>query len=117
MRRHAEAGAELLRKLPEFWEGATLIRAHHERYDGHGYPRGLAGAEVPLEAAIIAAADAWDAMTSDRPCRRALPRRAAIAELYRGRGSQWAPSVVDALLTLLAEDVHHTLPALSAAEA
>ena len=103
MHLHAEAGAELLKKLPEFWEGASLVRAHHERYDGRGYPRGLAGADVPLEAAVIAVADAWDAMTSDRPYRHALGRREAIAEILEGRGSQWAPTVVDALLTVLGE--------------
>jgi putative nucleotidyltransferase with HDIG domain len=117
MRLHADAGAELLRKLPDFWEGATLIRAHHERHDGHGYPRGLAGADVPLEAAIIAAADAWDAMTSDRPYRRALPRPEAIAELRRGRGSQWSPTVIDTLLALVADEVRGAVPAIAAAEA
>jgi putative nucleotidyltransferase with HDIG domain len=103
MHLHAEAGAELLKRLPDFWEGASLVRAHHERYDGRGYPRGLRGADVPLEAAVIAVADAWDAMTSDRPYRPALGRREAIAQLVEGRGSQWAPSVVDALLTILGE--------------
>jgi putative nucleotidyltransferase with HDIG domain len=104
IRLHAEAGAELLRKLPEFWEGASLVRAHHERYDGRGYPRGLAGADVPLEAAIIAVADAWDAMTSDRPYRPARPRADVIAEMQGGRGSQWAPAAVDALLAVVAEN-------------
>jgi putative nucleotidyltransferase with HDIG domain len=108
MRRHAEAGAELLRKLPEFWEGASLVRAHHERYDGTGYPRGLSGADLPLEAAVIAVADSWDAMTSDRPYRRALAHADAIAEMRRGRGSQWTPAVVDALLALVDED--HAVP-------
>jgi putative nucleotidyltransferase with HDIG domain len=101
MHQHAEAGAELLKRLPDFWEGASLVRAHHERYDGQGYPRGLAGADVPLEAAVIAVADAWDAMTSDRPYRHALDRREALAELVAGRGSQWAPIVVDALIKIL----------------
>jgi putative nucleotidyltransferase with HDIG domain len=103
MHLHAEAGAELLKRLPDFWEGASLVRAHHERYDGRGYPRGLAGADVPLEAAVIAVADAWDAMTSDRPYRPALARGEAITQLFEGRGSQWAPPVVDALLAILGE--------------
>jgi putative nucleotidyltransferase with HDIG domain len=104
MRRHSEAGAELLRKLPDFWEGASLVRSHHERYDGRGYPQGLAGADVPLEAAIISVADAWDAMTSDRPYRQALSRPAAMAQLAEGRGSQWSPTVVDALIGILDQE-------------
>jgi putative nucleotidyltransferase with HDIG domain len=115
MRQHADAGAELLRKLPEFWEGASLVRAHHERFDGSGYPRGLAGAEIPLEAAVIAVADAWDAMTSDRPYRKALGQAEARAELIRYRGSQWTPAVVDALLAITSEPVRSTNPALAGA--
>jgi len=113
MRLHAEAGAELLRKLPEFWEGASLVRAHHERFDGRGYPRGLAGAEIPLEAAVIAVADAWDAMTSDRPYRKALGHAEARAELRRYRGSQWTPAVVDALLAITSEPAVTANPALA----
>jgi putative nucleotidyltransferase with HDIG domain len=113
MRLHAEAGADLLRKLPEFWEGASLVRAHHERFDGRGYPRGLAGAEIPLEAAVIAVADAWDAMTSDRPYRKALGHAEARAELRRYRGSQWTPAVVDALLAITSEPVATASPALA----
>lgn len=115
MRLHAEAGADLLRKLPEFWEGASLVRAHHERFDGTGYPRGLAGAEIPLEAAVIAVADAWDAMTSDRPYRKALSHAEARAELMRHRGSQWTPTVVDALLAITSEPVRTAGPALAGA--
>jgi len=115
MRLHAEAGADLLRKLPEFWEGASLVRAHHERFDGSGYPRGLAGAEIPLEAAVIAVADAWDAMTSDRPYRKALSHADARAELIRNRGSQWTPAVVDALLAITSESVRSTNPGLAGA--
>jgi putative nucleotidyltransferase with HDIG domain len=113
MRLHADAGAELLRKLPEFWEGASLVRAHHERFDGSGYPRGLAGAEIPLEAAVIAVADAWDAMTSDRPYRKALGHAEARAELRRYRGSQWTPAVVDALLAITSEPVMTGSPVLT----
>jgi HD-GYP domain-containing protein (c-di-GMP phosphodiesterase class II) len=68
---------------------------------------------VPLEAAIIAVADAWDAMTSDRPYRRALSRADALAELRRGRGAQWSPGVVDALLDIVAAD-HVPVPAVPA---
>jgi putative nucleotidyltransferase with HDIG domain len=117
MQLHAEAGADLLRKLPDFWEGASLVRSHHERYDGSGYPRGLAGADLPLEAAIISVADAWDAMTSDRPYRRALPASKATAELIAGRGTQWSPLVVDALLATMRErQIAQGVAAVAAAE-
>jgi putative nucleotidyltransferase with HDIG domain len=108
MRMHAEAGAELLRRLPDFWEGASLVRSHHERHDGTGYPRGLSGPEIPLAASIIAVADAWDAMTSDRPYRKALSMQEARAELVRNRGSQWSPKAVDALLAALDEEASAT---------
>jgi len=101
MHRHAEDGARLLMRLPEFWEGAALVRTHHERYDGSGYPRGLAGVEIPLEAVVIAVADAYDAMATDRPYRQALGWGAIRAEFERGRGSQWSPKVVDAFVAMI----------------
>jgi putative nucleotidyltransferase with HDIG domain len=110
MRLHAEAGAELLQRLPDFWEGAALVRAHHERYDGTGYPRGLSGEEMPLEAAVIAVADAWDAMTSDRPYRRAMAAAQARAELLRWRGIQWDPKVVDAFIAIVDQPAPHARP-------
>lgn len=67
------------------------VRSHHERYDGRGYPDGLAGEEIPLFGRIIAVADAFDAMTSDRPYRKGLARDRAIDILERGRGTQWDP--------------------------
>ncbi len=104
MRRHAESGYEFLKQLPEFWEGAELVRMHHERYDGMGYPRGLGGDMLPQEASIIAVADAWDAMMSDRPYRGALGFERARFELLRFSGTQWDPMVVEAFLAMLAED-------------
>jgi HD-GYP domain-containing protein (c-di-GMP phosphodiesterase class II) len=80
------------------------VRLHHERYDATGYPRGIGGTDLPWEASIIAVADAWDAMTSDRPYRRALTRTEAIDELLRFRGTQWDPVVVDAFLAMLEEE-------------
>lgn len=103
MHRHCEEGFDFLKQLPEFWEGAELVRLHHERYDGQGYPRGLAGDALPLEASVIAVADAWDAMTSDRPYRKALSHDEARAELRRYRGTQWDPRIVDAFIELLSE--------------
>ena len=112
MREHCAAGHELLRRLPEFWEGAQLVLSHHERADGGGYPRGLRGNELPIEVSIIAVCDAYDAMSSDRVYRRALPDGAIHSELLGGRGTQWAESAVDGLLAMLEFErrVPQTLP-------
>jgi putative nucleotidyltransferase with HDIG domain len=103
MHQHAEAGYRLLQQMPDFWEGAQLVRAHHERADGKGYPTGAAGMELPLEASIISVCDAYDAMTSHRVYRRALPWVKVRAELIEGRGTQWDERVVDAMLAMLEE--------------
>jgi HD-GYP domain-containing protein (c-di-GMP phosphodiesterase class II) len=81
----------------------TLVRSCHERWDGHGYPDGLAADEIPLVARIVCCADAFDAMTTDRPYRRALPIAEAVAELHRCSGSQFDPSVVDAVIDEIVE--------------
>ncbi|MDQ6721719.1 MAG: HD-GYP domain-containing protein [Candidatus Dormibacteraeota bacterium] len=102
IKKHPETGVEILAKFPEYRRGRELVLAHHERIDGLGYPRGLAGSSIALGARIIAVADSWDAMTSSRPYRVALDPEVALAELFRGRGTQWDPEVVDAFA--------HTLP-------
>ncbi len=81
-----------------------LVRHCHERWDGQGYPDGLAGAEIPLIARIVACCDAYNAMTTDRPYRRALPRSKAVAELLAGRGAQFDPEIVDIVVALVAPD-------------
>src|SRR5437867_13387959 len=86
MQRHAEIGAALLAKFPDYREGRELVLSHHERCDGEGYPRRLAAREVPLGARLIAAVDPYDAMTTDRPYRRALSPPGPAAELRRHRG-------------------------------
>jgi HD-GYP domain-containing protein (c-di-GMP phosphodiesterase class II) len=101
MKRHPRDGAEILAKFPEYRRGRELVLAHHERIDGRGYPMGLSGTEIPIGARIIAVADAWDAMTSDRPYRTALAHDVALGELLRGRGTQWDGSVVDAFAATL----------------
>jgi hypothetical protein len=106
MRAHAEMGYEILAGFPEYRTGRDLVRSHHERHDGRGYPRGLAGRQLPFGAEIIAVADTLDAMTSDRPYRPALPLSAALAELRRGVGTQFNPTVVAALERLVGD----TLP-------
>jgi putative nucleotidyltransferase with HDIG domain len=101
MQKHPQFGYELLERLPAFWEGAELVRSHHERVDGTGYPLGLRGHEVPIEVSIIAVADSFDAMTTDRVYRKALPLERVRAELLDGRGRQWHAAVVDAFVDLL----------------
>jgi response regulator RpfG family c-di-GMP phosphodiesterase/anti-sigma regulatory factor (Ser/Thr protein kinase) len=102
MRRHPELGEQLLSDFDSFRAVGRIIAAHHERYDGKGYPRGLAGDGIPLEARIVAVADAWHAMREDRAYRKALPPEVAVAELVSNRGKQFDPKVVDALLEGLA---------------
>jgi putative nucleotidyltransferase with HDIG domain len=100
MRAHSAAGERILEQIPPLRACAVIVRAHHERFDGTGYPDRLAGAAIPFEARVVAVADAFHAMISDRPYRRALPPRQALALLQEGRGSQWDPDVVDAMLGL-----------------
>jgi putative nucleotidyltransferase with HDIG domain len=95
---HSAEGGELAGRFSMFREGRRFIRHHHERWDGKGYPDGIAGEDIPLGARIIAVADSYDAMTSDRPYRKALPHEVAMIELRRGAGSQFDPAVVDAFL-------------------
>ena len=81
-----------------------IVRSCHERWDGGGYPDGLAGEEIPVAARICAACDAFNAMTTDRSYRKALPLSVAIAELRANSGTQFAPDVVDALIAILARE-------------
>jgi HD-GYP domain-containing protein (c-di-GMP phosphodiesterase class II) len=101
MMRHPEHGADILnhsRLLRNIVDG---VRYHHERFDGNGYNHGLQGYEIPLHARIIAVADAFDAMTTDRPYRRGMEFSAAIAEIIKGSGSQFDPAIAEAFLTSL----------------
>jgi putative nucleotidyltransferase with HDIG domain len=104
MRRHVEIGHRLLRRLPEFWEGAELVLSHHERHDGKGYPRGLQGDELPLEVSVISVADTYDAMTSDRPYRKGMSWEKVRTELQRCRGTQWREAAVDAFLAMIEDE-------------
>jgi putative nucleotidyltransferase with HDIG domain len=92
---HAAIGAEIVSRLEAYRQSVDTIRHHHERWDGSGYPVGLEGERIPLGARIIAVADAFDAMTSDRVYRAALPVDVAFAELGKGRGTQFDPQIVD----------------------
>lgn len=103
VRQHPEVGARLLRLAGARGEAAAVARYHHERYDGTGYPYGLAGREIPLPARIFAVADAFEAMTSDRPYRRRQTTGWALEELARHAGTQFDPHVVEAFLALAAK--------------
>jgi diguanylate cyclase (GGDEF)-like protein/putative nucleotidyltransferase with HDIG domain len=102
IRRHPEIGARILEHA-NLRDIADWVRAHHERVDGGGYPAGLTGAAIPAEARVLAVADAYEAMTADRPYRRAIGAQAAEAELRRAAGTQFDADVVEALLDALAE--------------
>ena len=90
-------------------EVGQIVRAHHERYDGAGYPDRLCGEEIPLIARIVSCCDAFNAMTTDRPYRKALPLETAIAEVRAMSGTQFDPAVVEALLDVVAADHHHAV--------
>jgi HD-GYP domain-containing protein (c-di-GMP phosphodiesterase class II) len=100
IRRHPELGARILEHA-NLRDVASWVLAHHERIDGAGYPRGLAGDAIPLEGRILAVADAYEAMTADRPYRRALTTADARAELRRGAGTQFDAEVVEAFVRVL----------------
>ncbi len=96
MRAHPEKGFAILREVPFMHEAAQIVLAHEERYDGSGYPQGLAGEAIPLGARLFGVIDALDAITSDRPYRAAADFDAARAEIRRGAGTQFDPRAVEA---------------------
>lgn len=93
IKRHPDIGADILKPLPPMIRETDIIRYHHERYDGKGYPSGIGGQEIPLLSRIITLADSYDAMTSDRPYRDGLPVDKAIEEILRCTGSQFDPEL------------------------
>ena len=99
MRRHAELGAGMIERVPGLEPVAPLVRSHHERWDGCGYPDGLRAEQIPLASRVVAACDAFQAMTADRPYRAALSVDAALAELTAGAGTQFDPAVVAVVRT------------------
>jgi len=103
MRTHTEIGARIVGAAPSLRDVAALVRAHHERYDGNGYPDGLAGEQIPLGACVIAVCDAFVAMMRQRPYIDAITVAEAIAELERCSGSQFHPDVVEAFKEAFAE--------------
>ena len=103
IRTHTVEGQRMLDRVGGFMRNVgQIVRCHHEHWDGSGYPDGLAGEAIPLESRIIACADAWNAMRTDRPYRRALPHEDALSELTANAGHQFDARVVDALLHAIA---------------
>jgi putative two-component system response regulator len=102
MRQHPEIGAKIISQMRFARDVAPIISSHHEYWDGSGYPRGLRGDEIPIGARIITIVDAYDAMTTDRPYRMALSQAEAVRRLREGRGTQFAPDLLDLFLSLIA---------------
>jgi HD-GYP domain-containing protein (c-di-GMP phosphodiesterase class II) len=99
---HTLEGQKMLDRVGGFMRHVGLIvRSHHERWDGGGYPDGLVGEAIPLEARIISSCDSWNAMRTDRSYRKALPYDAALAELVSNAGGQFDPGIVDTLVGLV----------------
>ena len=117
MQEHPQIGAEIVGRLEMYRSSSAIVRHHHERWDGAGYPDGLHGEEIPLGARIIAVADAFDAMTSDRAYRRAMSDTQALAELRRNSGIQFDPQVVAAFERVLAEPAAVAEPRFATAAA
>lgn len=103
MENHTLLGYKILAATPELEAIAPLVRSHHERWDGGGYPDGLLGEDIPLLSRIISLVDSYDAMTNDRVYRKALTSQAAMQELQKGRGTQFDPALVDVFLQILQE--------------
>jgi putative nucleotidyltransferase with HDIG domain len=100
MRQHPEIGYQILKKLKECAAAADLVRAHHERFDGSGYPYGLSGNQIPLGARLFSIVDAFDAMTSARPYRKLVRYEEAAKEILRCSGTQFDPTLVGQFLTI-----------------
>ena len=100
LKRHPIVGCAILKDVKFLEKELPIILHHHERFDGKGYPYGLKEREIPLGARILAVADSFDAMTAGRTYKKKLHREAALAELRRGSGSQFAPEIVEAFLAL-----------------
>ncbi|HBG76975.1 MAG TPA: hypothetical protein DDW86_08465 [Clostridiales bacterium] len=104
IRQHPGIGIKILEEVTFPGDVKNTILHHHERYDGCGYPDNLKGDQVSRDAYILAAADAYDAMTSDRPYRKAMSRDTAIENIRREKGAQFHPDIADALISVLEEE-------------
>ncbi|MDC7125538.1 MAG: HD-GYP domain-containing protein [Spirochaetales bacterium] len=100
MKDHSEIGFKIVNSIPQLSEIALYVRYHHERWDGRGYPCGLAGADIPFGARVIAVADTFDAISSDRPYKTGKSYEEAFSEIERVRGTQLCPEIVDVFLNM-----------------
>jgi ribonuclease P protein subunit RPR2 len=100
MAQHPVIGAQIVRGIEFLAQAAQVVRHHHERWDGAGYPDGLAGDDIPLAARVFAVADVLDALTTDRPYRPASPLRQAREMIAAGAGTHFDPAVIDAFATI-----------------
>src|SRR4029434_3896055 len=98
MKQHPTIRARILEPIPDYDRLIPVVLQHHERFDGSGYPAGIAGEEISLDARIVAVADVFDALTSERPYRKAMDLAIAIAIIVKGSGSEFDPRVVEAFL-------------------
>jgi putative nucleotidyltransferase with HDIG domain len=115
---HTVEGQKMLERVGGFMrQVGIIVRSHHERWDGGGYPDGLAGESIPLEARIITCCDSWNAMRTDRPYRKALSHDVALAELLSGAGGQFDPGVVGAFVAMVAPAAEPDAPAPASAGA
>ncbi len=103
MKHHPAIGAYILAKIAGFEQVSEAVLAHHERFDGEGYPAGLTGTSIPIESRIISVVDAYDAMTHERPYRKAMSHDEAIKQLDLHSGAQFDPAVVEVMKAVLAE--------------
>jgi len=101
IKKHPLVGENIIQPIELLQPIRPLIRHHHEWYNGKGYPDGLSGENIPLGSRIIAVTDAYDAMKSDRPYRKALTKETAIQELKRGNGTQFDPKIIEIFLQIL----------------
>ena len=106
---HSLIGENILKNIPDLPKLSIGTRWHHERYDGRGYPDGITGENIPVEARIIAVADAYDAMTSKRSYRANLPQHVVRDEVVRGRGTQFDPAFADIMLGMIDEDANYEM--------
>lgn len=106
MKHHPAIGCRMIKDLPGMNDVAEAILSHHERWDGKGYPRGIADSQIPLTARILSLVDAFDAMTHDRPYRKAMKNEKALNEILRCRGTQFDPRLSDEFIRFIKKKHH-----------
>jgi HD-GYP domain-containing protein (c-di-GMP phosphodiesterase class II) len=109
MQTHSEKGEKLIVKYKDFSRGALMVKHHHESWNGHGYPGRLKEYEIPFGSRVIAVADSFDAMTSNRPYRKALSPKQAVQILIKGRGKQWDYNVVNAFVEAISDQLDDSI--------